>query len=520
MNKFSNLSEMLDSSCRKFWWRKAILGEKKTLRYYELHKNANRVTNAFINKLQLKPQDKVAVLLGNSYLYPVIFYSILKSGSVIVPLNTFLKGEELKYIINQCNTKVLVTEEKFYPIIKEIRPQLTELKNIVFVDSSISNEPGCVFINELIKGVSNKIPLSIKVDVPPESVAVIIYTSGTTGHPKGAMLTNKNLLSNLESCITASSVHKRDRIILVLPMFHSFTMTVCMLMPLAVGGGMVIVTSLHPFKKVFKKVLLRGVTFIAGIPPLYELLSKAKIPWIIRKLLKIRLCISGAAPLSIGTINRFEESWKIPLLEGYGLSETSPVVSLNPLNGVKKPGSVGLPIPGVLVKIVGPDEAEVPVNKEGEIIVKGGNVMKGYYNNPVATQETIRGDWLFTGDIGKIDEDGYIYILDRKKDMILVRGLNVYPREIEQVLHEHPHIAEASVVGKPDVNKGEVPIAFVIPKENTNPDHIEILKYTKKRLADYKIPRQVVIRKDLPRTPTGKVLKRELRKIALNWPST
>lgn len=514
MNMSKNLIEMLDSSCRKYWWRKAILAENRIIRYYSLCRRINQLTNALINKFSLKPTEKVALLLGNSGLYPIIYLSVLKAGAVVVPLNVFLKGEELKYIINQCNAKILVTSQEFYPVIKKIRPDLIGLDNIILLDGE-KDVPEYISLDELTKGVSTRIEPSIIRDISQDSVAVIIYTSGTTGYPKGAMLTHQNLLSNIENSLVTIHLGSRDRFLLVLPMFHSFTMTVCMLMPLAIGAGMVIVTSLHPFKKVFRRVLLCGVTIIVGIPPLYELLSKAKIPWLARKLLRIRLCISGAAPLSKGTLKRFEENWKIPLLEGYGLSETSPVVSLNPLDGIRKPGSVGLPIPGVSVKIIDPDEVELPVSSVGEIIVKGQNVMKGYYKNDEATKDTIRGNWLFTGDLGRVDEDGYIYIIDRKKDMILVRGLNVYPKEVEQVLHEHPDISEVSVVGKIDKGKGEVPVAFIVPKEGRTPDPVEIVKYCRERLADYKVPRQVIVREDLPRTPTGKILKRELKKMVV-----
>lgn len=509
---YQNLAEMLNTSCRKYWWRKAVLADKRTIRYFSLKRQINRVSGGLFYKLNLRPHEKVALLLGNSDLYPIMFFSILKTGAIVIPLNTFLKAEELRYIIDQCDARILITSEEFYTVINEVRPQLKKLTDIILVNGN-KDRKGCTNLCDIIKGVSTKDTKSLGRDVSASQVAVIIYTSGTTGYPKGAMLTHKNLLSNIESSLNTINLGSRDRILLVLPMFHSFTMTVCMLMPLAAGGGMVVVTSLHPFKKVFRRMLFRGVTIIVGIPPLYELLAKAKIPWLIRKLLRIRLCISGAAPLSCGTLKRFEENWMIPLLEGYGLSETSPVVSLNPMHGLKKSGSVGLPIYGVDVRIVGPDEGELPVGEEGEIIVKGDNVMEGYYKEPKGTKDTIRGGWLFTGDIGKVDEDGYIYIVDRKKDMILVRGLNVYPREVENVLMENGDIQEVSVIGRPDQSKGEVPVAFVVPKEGQDVVPAGLMRYCRKRLADYKVPRQIFIKTDLPRTPTGKILKRELRRM-------
>lgn len=495
---YTNLVDMLENSCRKYWWRKAILAEDRTIRYYKLRREVDKLASILVDKYKIEPQDKIAILLGNSSIYPVVYFAILKIGAVVVPLNIFLKGEELKYIINNSGAKLLIISNEFYPVIKEIRTQLSNLIDVVLADG------------QLLKKTKGCPP---KREIPIDSTAVIIYTSGTTGYPKGAMLTHENLLSNVESSVTVSQIKHRDRVLLVLPMFHSFTMTACMLMSLAVGAGIVIAGSLHQFKKIFRRVLFLGVTIIIGIPSLYALLAEAHIPWWVRILLRIRLCISGAAPLPEATLTEFEKKWKIPLLEGYGLSETSPVVSINPIKGKRKPNSVGLSIPGVEVKIVGSDEAELPANEVGEIIVKGKNVMTGYYNEPQATADTIRGGWLFTGDMGRIDEEGYIYIVDRKKDMILVRGLNVYPREVEQVLEGYPGIAEVSVVGKIDQSKGEVPVAFVIQKDGARLDPVEITKYCRQKLADYKVPRQVIIKEQLPRTPTGKILKRELRKM-------
>lgn len=509
-----NLCELLDVSCRRYWWRKAIIADERTIRYYRLKKDADKLANGLISKLQVQPGEKVAVLLGNSAVYSLVYFAVLKAGAVVVPINTFLKGDELIYIINQSDTRVLITSNDFYPLIDKIRPELKSVRGVVLtgtdeevVDTRVSS------VSELMKaGSASGI---VKPNIDSDAEAVIIYTSGTTGHPKGAMLTHGNLVSNIKSCVAVSLVSKRDRVLLVLPMFHSFTMTVCLLMPLAVGGGVVIISSLHNFKRVFRKMIINGVTVLIGIPPLYALLAKAKVPSLMRILLRIRLAISGAAPLGEQILKQFEKNWKIPLLEGYGLSEASPVVSLNPLQGARKANSIGIPIPGVAVKIVGQDEAELSQGEIGELIVKGPNVMKGYYQAPEATAKAIRGGWLFTGDLGFVDQDGYFYIVDRKKDMILVRGLNVYPREVEQVLLSHQDIAEASVVGREDQGKGEIPVAFVIPKEGHAVDQLQIARFCRERLADYKVPRQVFVREDLPRTPTGKVLKRELKKLVI-----
>jgi len=506
---YTNLVEMLEQSCKKYWRKKALLGEDRIVRYYQICNETNLLASSFEKVFNIKPQDRIAVLLGNSSIYPIVYFSILKLGAIVVPLNTFLKGDELKYIINNSGASLLITSKEFLSEINGVRAELVSLQNIILTDKK-NDVKGYLSLQELMsKGSSDFVDRIIS----PDSTAVIIYTSGTTGYPKGAMLTHENLITNVNACINACCINKRDRLILVLPMFHSFTMTVCMLMPLAVGGGIVISSTLHQFKKVFKRIILRGVTVLVGIPSIYMLLARAHFPKWIRMLLRIRFCISGAAPLPEIVLNEFQKKWKIPLIEGYGLSETSPVVSLNPINGIKKPNSVGLPLEGLEVKIVGADEEELPIGQVGEIIIKGKSVMKGYYNNEEATQDTLRNGWLFTGDLGFVDIDRYIHIVDRKKDMILVRGLNVYPREVENVIQECEGVSEVAVVAKPDENKGEVPVAFIVPKNGFTVNVSDVIKYCRHKLADYKVPRNICVKEQLPRTPTGKILKRELKKL-------
>ena len=349
--------------------------------------------------------------------------------------------------------------------------------------------------------------------VDSEQDAVIIYTSGTTGKPKGAVLTHGNIWSNVEASVKSINVVPSDRFLLILPMFHSFTFTVCIMMPLFMGAAVIIVPSVQPFSRVLRNMLLRGATLFAAVPQVFQVLATTKIPGWLRLFMHLRLCISGAAALPMATLEAFEKNMGIPLLEGYGLSETSPVVSINPLNRPRKAGTVGLPIPGVSVRIVDDAGKEVATGEEGEIAVKGPNVMKGYWNNPAATAQTIRDGWLLTGDMGCLDEDGYLKIVDRKKDMIIVRGMNVYPKEVEDVLASHPMVAQAAVVGKDDAHRGETPMAAVILKPGQNIAPRDLIKYCQERLADYKLPKKVLFVAEFPRNPTGKILKRELVKL-------
>jgi len=356
-------------------------------------------------------------------------------------------------------------------------------------------------------------PLQVLPAVTATDRAVVIYTSGTTGRPKGAVLTHRNLVSNVESSQAVFGGTERDRVVLVLPMFHSFMLTVAIFLPFTIGASIIIIKSIKPFRNVLFEMIFKRATVFLGIPQIFQALATAKIPWWLRWLLPLRLAVSGSAPLPVETLKTFAGRFHFPLLEGYGLSEASPVVCFNPLHGVNKAGSVGLPIPSVQVQIVDDSGHELGPEQVGEIAVRGPNVMLGYWNQDEATRATLRDGWLLTGDIGKKDTDGYVYITDRKKDMLLVHGNNVYPREIEEVIYQMPGVREVAVVGKPDAYRGELPVAFVVPAEGATLDPSAVLKFCRERLADYKLPRDIrVVTEGLPRNATGKILKTELRK--------
>jgi long-chain acyl-CoA synthetase len=322
------------------------------------------------------------------------------------------------------------------------------------------------------------------------------------------MLSHGNLLHNVNSCRLCLQAVSEDRFAVLLPMFHSYMLTVGILLPLLVGGSIVIVKSLHPVRNLIQEIYTKRPTILPAFPQFYRSLVNAELPG----KLPLRICISGSAPLPGQLLNEFESRFKIPLIEGYGLSEASPVVSKNPLDGTHKPGSVGKPIPDVEMSVQDDEGQALPPNQVGEICVRGGNVMMGYWNQLEETAKALRGDWLLTGDLGYRDKDGYYYITDRKKDMLLVNGNNVYPREIEEVIYQFPNVKEAAVVGQADPRRGEQAIAFVVPNEGTKIDEGALLKFVREKLADYKVPKRVIISPALPRNATGKVLKTELRK--------
>jgi long-chain acyl-CoA synthetase len=294
----------------------------------------------------------------------------------------------------------------------------------------------------------------------------------------------------------------------ILPLFHTYMMTVGIFLPFTSGGAIVLVKSLHPPRAMLQEIFSRRATILPAVPTFYRMLLGAQLP----PQIPIRIFISGSAPLPMQTLKEFEDKFGVPLIEGYGLSEASPVVSKNPLNGIRKAGSIGIPVANVEMSVQSDDGKILGVNETGEICVRGGNVMQGYWNQPEETKKAMRGDWLLTGDVGHRDADGYYYITDRKKDMLLVNGINVYPREIEEVIYHFPGVKEAAVIGVPDARRGEQPVAFVAAAEGQTIDDKALLQFIRSKLADYKAPKQIIILPALPKNATGKILKTELRK--------
>lgn len=453
------------------------------------------VTGQLIEKFSIQPGARVGLWLKNRPEFIPAFFGILTAAAVVVPINNFLKPAEVGYILEDAGIDVLITDEELgahAAALVALRPGLKICK----VESAISELP----------------PSAFRLPTPrlETDLAVIIYTSGTTGRPKGAMLSHGNLLHNVAGCRIVLDTLESDRYAVILPLFHSYMMTVGLLLPLLEGASIVLIKTLGQPQHMLREMYQRQATMLPAIPQFYRTLAHAHLP----AKLPFRMCVSGAAPLPVQVLHDFEAKHQIPIIEGYGLSEASPVVTKNPFRGVRKPGSIGLALPNLELtvqddagKILGPNET-------GELCVRGGNVMLGYWNKPEETAKAMRGDWLLTGDIGHRDAENYFYITDRKKDMLLVNGINVYPREVEEVIYQFPGVKEAAVIGIPDARKGEQPVAYIAPADGVTLDEKALHQFLRGKLADYKVPRQITFIAALPRNPTGKILKTELRKLA------
>ena len=472
--------------------RTAIYWGDDRIRYGDLATHIARFAANLQARATFRPGDRIGLFIKNRPEFIYTLYAILKSGAVAVPINTFLKAPEVQHITDDCQLTVLITDDDLHEVAAKIeRTKLLALRDL---DQPAAAEPHLI--------------------APQlDDLAVIIYTSGTTGKSKGAMLTHRNFASNVNSIVRVLEKTENDRLTLLLPMFHSFMLTVCIFTPLSIGAGIVLIKSVQPFHHAVKEIIRARATILLGIPQLFQAMVHAHVPFYVHWLLNLRLAVSGAAPLPRETLEQFGKKFRFPLLEGYGLSEATPVVSFNPIRGVRKPASVGLPITDVEVKIFDDNNAELPADTVGEIVVRGPNVMRGYWNQPDENAATLRDGWLHTGDMGKKDADGYIFIVDRKKEMLLVHGMNVYPREIEEVLYQYPGIGEAAVIGRPADRKGELPVAFVSAAPDAKLNTKEILRFCHERLAEYKLPREIQILEKLPRTATGKIAKLELKKL-------
>jgi long-chain acyl-CoA synthetase len=457
----------------------------------------------YLKKAGLKAGDKVVLSCINSPEFIYSYLGTVRNGAVIVPINLMLTMEEIIYIVKDSEAKFMI----IHPVImQKAKLDKETVERALGITLIVLGED---FNQSALEATAEELD-----DFSDENaISTFLYTSGTTGKQKAAMLTHKNLVFNSEQCFIGLEAREDDIYMCVLPMFHVFAFTACILMPLWSGATVTILESFQP-KEVIEVLLKDEITIFMGVPAMYVVLLEAGKKNITFP--KLRLAVSGGAALPVEIYRQSREIMKLPVVEGYGLTEASPAVSFNPPSGVQKEGSIGLPIPFVECKIVDENDAELPAGEVGELAVRGDNVMLGYYNQPEETRKALLNGWLHTGDLAKKDEEGYIYIVDRKKDMIIVAGLNVYPREVEEVIYQYPKVKEAAVIGMTDKLRGEYVKAFVVLKEGEECTSKELLRYMRERLAAYKLPRTIEFIPSLPKNSSGKIMKRILKEEQIN----
>jgi long-chain acyl-CoA synthetase len=523
------MPQALTRSVNQFPDKTALIFIDSRISYKQLDDMVNRFANALID-LGVKPGDKVAMLMPNMPQLVAATYGAWRAGAVVIMNNPLYTDKELEYQFNNSESSFLITLDLLGPRMIALKPK-TPIKHIVVAHirdhlrfpkkqllpivakDKHRNIPPTPNVYEWMDVLKKYPATNPNIPVDFESLASLQYTGGTTGVSKGVMLTHANLVKNVQQTLAFFPGFNRGENTLLgtLPFFHSFGLTTCMNISIWMGWTDVLIPRPEP-EALLEAVHKYKVNFFPAVPTMYVgVLNHPKASQY--NLTSIKGCFSGAAPLPIEVIKEFESKTGSQICEGYGLSETSPVATTNPFGGVTKVGSVGLPVPDTDIKIVDliDGQKEMPVGESGEIIIKGPQVTSGYYKMPEETAIAIRDGWLYTGDIGKMDEDGYFYIVDRKKDMIIAGGYNIYPREIDEVLFEHPKILEACAVGIPDPYRGETVKAFVVLKPGETMTAEEVIKYCQEKLAKYKVPKMVEFMTSLPKSGVGKILRKELR---------
>jgi long-chain acyl-CoA synthetase len=526
------LSNLLKETARKYPDKTAIVYFDKPMTYQELDLAVDKFATA-LDALGVKKGDKVALFLANMPQFVIAYYGAIRIGAIETAISPLYKEREVEHQLKDSEAETIVVLDALYPILEKVidktkvkRVIVTSLKDymssvVAFLGSlmkkipshKVERKPNVFFFKELLAKYPAK-PPSVEID-PWEDLVALQYTGGTTGTAKGAMLTHRNLVSNAVSCaLWLRGKEAEEAFLTVLPLFHIYGMTTGMNAPIYMGGKMVMLPGFD-VETTLKAIQKNKVTVFCGAPTMYSVLL-AHPAFSKYDLSSVRFCFSGSAPLPPEVQRKWMDATGGVLVEGYGLTESSPVTHCNPLDRslkTVKVGSIGLPWPDTDAKIMDMEtgQTELGVGETGELVVKGPQVMKGYWNMPEESAQVLRDGWLYTGDIGKIDEDGYFHITDRKKDLIKYKGYSVYPREIEDVLYEHPAVKLCGVIGKPDPVAGEIPKAFVVLKDGATATEDEIRKFVNEKVAPYKAIRELEFRKELPMTLVGKVLRRVLQ---------
>jgi long-chain acyl-CoA synthetase len=496
-----NIFSALERSKNRYPEKEAIVFGSDCITYAQLYEQAYRLSSALKEIANLHKGERVALFLPNRPEFVISYYAVVGLGAIAVSLNVMLKRDEVKFILNDSEAKILITSSRLLDQVPDVN-ETPSLKKILCIDNA--DRAGIIGIDTL----STRAPaVGSAAELAQDEGAAILYTSGTTGKPKGALLSHGNLISNVAATVHHTQMSPNDRLICYLPLFHCFGQNFIMNASISCGATLVLHERFQP-DEILDSMKSNRVSMFFGVPPVY--LRFLTVPKIEEHFRQVRYCFTAAAPIPVTVACQWREQVGQTIYEGYGLTETSPFASYNHDVHYRE-GSVGTPIKSVEMKVVDPAGHALPPGEQGEIAIKGPNVMLGYFRRPEETAEVMRDGWFLTGDIGKMDRDGYFYLVDRAKDMINLSGFKVWPREVEEVLLQHPSLSEIGVVGIADPVCGEAVKAFVVLKQGRSISEQELIDYARERMAAYKAPRYVEFIDALPRNPAGKVLKRELR---------
>ncbi len=530
-DEYSSLIQLFDEIFKKYASKPAFTCMGKTLKFSQIDK-ASRQFAAYLHSRGLEPGDRIALMMPNMLQYPICLFGALRAGLIVVNTNPLYTPREMKFQFVDSGAKAIIICENFASNLEQIIGD-TQIKTVIV--TSIGELLGLckgAIVNTVVRYIKRLVPkynlpntVNVKQAVragakfsikpfssSPDDTIILQYTGGTTGVAKGAMLTNRNLVSNMLQIRSVMRILLKDAeeiALSPLPMYHIFAFSVNCLALMSVGTHTILVTNARDLPSVIKEFKNNKISIITGVNTLFNaLLNHKDFAGIDFSSLKVS--VGGGMAVQRSVAERWQQVTGCPLSEGYGLTETSPVVSVNPIDGSGRIGTIGLPVPSTDVRVVDESGQEVAFGVEGELQVKGPQVMKGYYNRPDETVKVLQDGWFSTGDIAIASEDGYFQIVDRKKDMINISGFNVYPNEIEEILSAHPKVREAAVIGISDEHSGEAVKAFIVPKDKSL-NKEELITYARGLLTNYKVPKEIEFRKELPKTNVGKILRRELR---------
>jgi long-chain acyl-CoA synthetase len=498
---FSNIREMVAAQARRYKEKIAIRFYDRDITYRELDEQSNRVANGLL-KLGVRKGDRVCLLMDNSPEFYYAYFGIIKIGAIAGPVNCWWQTGEIRYLLNDSGATALFFDHNYRGHIDKIIDETPALKHVIEREAT---DKRFIAFETLLAEPMELAPVEIGLD----DVSTIVYTSGTTGNPKGVLLTHRNILTNSLQASRLANIDENDVIMCFLPLFHVNGLVITGTSPLS-RGSQIILRRNFSASEFWECVAKYRVSIFSGVPTVYQILLQTPGSEGV-DVSSLRYGVCGAAPMPVEAIRKFEETFKMIIIEGYGLTEGTAGATANPIDGVRKIGSIGIPFAGSEIKLLNDQDEEVPQGEVGEICIKGDHVMKGYFNKPEDTAQALRGGWLHTGDMAYKDEDGYLFIVDRKKEMVIRGGENIYPKELEGVIYGHPQVMDVAVVGVPDAIYGEEVMACLVLHPGQTLTEEAFKEWCRANMASYKVPKYVDFRTALPKNILGKILKKELK---------